>query len=96
LPRPNLANLDAYLETGIALDHEHQELLAIADYEGLYKTALERRHLSRPMNADGRLWCDADIAAAERNISMKKIDAPKAAREREPAMAVKRRKTGTR
>ncbi len=96
LPRPNLANLDAYLEIGIALDHEHQELLATAEYESLYKAALERRHLSRPMNADGRSWTEADIAAAARNTSMKKIEAPKVVREREQAVPVKRRKTGTR
>ena len=96
LPRPNLANLDAYLETGVALDHEHQELLALAGYEGLYKAALAQRHLSRPMNADGRLWTDADVAAAERSVSTKQIETPDVARRREPAPPVKRRKTATR
>ena len=96
LPRPELGNLENYLEAGIEHDHEAQELLAMADYEGFYKAKLARRHLSRPMKADSRLWSDADIAAAEKTPA-KKIEAPaKTAAVREQELPVKRRKTGTR
>ncbi len=61
LPRPDLANLDAYLEVGVGLDHETSEMAAAADYVGLWKTALARRHQTRPMTPDGRFWTAADI-----------------------------------
>jgi len=100
LPKPNLDNLDPYYEVGIEFDHDRQEVLAVADYEGLYKTALARRHLSRPVPADIRLWNAAQIAAAEKSLTAKeKTQAPaaKPAREREAApAAAPRRKTGTR
>lgn len=66
LPRPDLANLEAYLNIGIGFDHEAREMLAERDYLGLYKGALERRHRVRPLHADSRLWTAADVAAAER------------------------------
>ena len=65
-PRPNVDNLEAYLELGIALDRDDREMLVEPDYDGLWKAALTRRHLSKPMRADGRFWTDEDIAAAER------------------------------
>jgi hypothetical protein len=65
LPRPNLANLDAYHEVGVQLDHEGQELVALDDYHGLYQAALSRRHLVRPMPPDQRLWTSAQVAAVE-------------------------------
>lgn len=91
LPRPDLTNLEAYLDVGVAIDHERQEMLAVADYEGLYKAALSQRHLARPMRADGRLWSEADIAAAEAGVA-KKTETQKPARE----SVAKRKKTGTR
>jgi hypothetical protein len=66
-PRPNLANLEAYLEAGIDHDHEKEEVLAIADYHGLYQQKLTRQHLARPMRADDRLWTNEDILRAEGN-----------------------------
>lgn len=55
-PQPRLCNLDAYLEVGTSLDHEAEEMLALADYHGLYAARLARRHATRPLIADGRLW----------------------------------------
>jgi predicted O-linked N-acetylglucosamine transferase (SPINDLY family) len=56
LPRPNLANLDAYFDIGVAQDHELREMGALTDYEGFYRAQLARRHYHHPMAADGRLW----------------------------------------
>ena len=67
VPRPDLANLDAYLEAGVSHDHESEELLAIADYDALYKEKLKRLHLARPLQSDERLWTGSDIAHADRN-----------------------------
>ena len=68
LPKPNLTNLDRYLEVGIEFDHEAQEMLAVEDYAGLYKSALAQQHLARPISPDLRLWSDADIARADRPV----------------------------
>jgi predicted O-linked N-acetylglucosamine transferase (SPINDLY family) len=64
-PRPNLANLESYLEAGTGHDHESQEMLAVDDYAGFYKAKLKELHLARPMPADGRLWNETDIALAD-------------------------------
>lgn len=77
LPVPDLRNLDYYLEAGVSIDHEGQELLSVADYEGIYKSALMRQHWARPIAADDRLWTKADIVAAERELK-KKISSPEA------------------
>lgn len=68
LPQPDLRNLDRYLEVGLGIDHEGQELLAVADYEGLYRSGLERQHWTRPIAADARLWSQRDIEAAARKL----------------------------
>ncbi len=68
LPQPDLSNLDRYLDVGLGIDHEAQELLAVEDYEGLYKAGLARLHAARPVPADNRLWSRQDIAAAERKL----------------------------
>jgi hypothetical protein len=68
LPVPDLRNLDHYLEAGISIDHEGQELLAVDDYEGLYRAALTRQHWARPIAPDDRLWSADDIEAAERAL----------------------------
>ncbi len=57
-PRPNLANLDAYFDIGLGLEHEAREMGAVADYERLYQAQLARRHRVEPMESDGRLWAD--------------------------------------
>jgi hypothetical protein len=55
LPRPDLANLDVYLEVGEAVDHEEIEVGAIADYRGWWTTRLSQRHAVRPIGPDRRL-----------------------------------------
>lgn len=65
LPRPDLSNLDIYLEAGVEWDHDQQEMLAVVDYDDSYKQRLARRHRHRPVRADTRLWSESDIAIAE-------------------------------
>ncbi|MEZ5959377.1 MAG: hypothetical protein R3C30_02975 [Hyphomonadaceae bacterium] len=65
LPRPNLANLDAYLDIGVNIDHDSAEIGAAADYHAIYRDALAARHYNAPLPADGRLWGENEIGAAE-------------------------------
>lgn len=65
-PQPSLDNLDSYFAVGLTQDHDAVEVLALEDYHGWYRSGLEARHLSRPLRPDGRLWTQADLAAAER------------------------------
>lgn len=65
LPRPNIANLSAYLDIGVNIDHDSAEIGAAADYHGIYRAALAARHYNTPMQADGRLWTQNEIGAAE-------------------------------
>lgn len=65
LPRPDLANLPAYLDIGANIDHDSIEIGAAADYHGVYRAALAARHYNTPMQADGRLWSENAIGAAE-------------------------------
>lgn len=65
LPQPDLTNLDVYLGVGCELDHEVREILAEADYHGLYKAGLALRHLARPLRPDVRLWTTADVIATD-------------------------------
>ncbi len=81
-PCPDLANLDAYLEAAVGFDHEQQEMLAVADYHGLYKSALARLHLARPLSPDARLWSMKDIASAESGAIHRGAAAPTMARRR--------------
>jgi hypothetical protein len=93
---PDLANLDRYMEAGIDHDHEGQELLGFADYDGLYKAKLARLHSARPIPGDARLWTKDDIARAEA-AGMARGTAPVRKLERQEAPApVQQRKTGTR
>lgn len=55
-PQPPIDNLDAYLEIGSGLDHEGEEMLALADYSGLYRARLAQRHAVRPLQPDRRLF----------------------------------------
>jgi predicted O-linked N-acetylglucosamine transferase (SPINDLY family) len=77
LPRPDLANLEVYLEVGIGLDHEGREMIDVGDYAGLWKAALARRHLARPLGPDSRLWTREEIDALE---AAGRPDEPDAAR----------------
>jgi predicted O-linked N-acetylglucosamine transferase (SPINDLY family) len=96
VPRPDLTNLDAYLEAGIDHDHEAQEVLAIADYHGFYKRKLTRLHLARPMRPDARLWTETDIAALEGDAVTRAPATLKPLRKRETRAPAKQRRTGTR
>ncbi len=58
LPRPDLANLDVYLETAGQVDHEAMEVQGVADYRGWWTDQLARRHRLRPIPRDARLVSD--------------------------------------
>ena len=55
-PRPNLANLDAYLDIGLALDRDDREMQAEPDLHDLYRREMARRDQVKAIPADGRLW----------------------------------------
>ena len=55
LPVPDLADLEAYLEVAMEIDHEAIEVGAIADYRGWWRERLMARHRLRPLVADRRL-----------------------------------------
>jgi predicted O-linked N-acetylglucosamine transferase (SPINDLY family) len=93
-PRPDLANLDAYLETGVEFEHEHSEMLAVADYHGLYKSKFAQRHLARPMPPDRRLWTRDDVARIE-GSEFQRAKAKRAATRKKPQPAARQRRTGT-
>lgn len=65
LPRPDLTNLDTYLEIGIEHDHDAVEMLQVQDYEERYKAKLARRHFYCPVPQDSRFWTAAEIAKTE-------------------------------
>jgi hypothetical protein len=54
LPRPDLTNLDVYLEVGNQVDPEEVEVQSIADYRGWWHGRLARRHSFRPIAPDRR------------------------------------------
>ncbi len=56
LPRPDLANLDVYLEVGSQVNHEEVEVQAIEDYRGWWHEQLSRRDGFRSIDPDRRLW----------------------------------------
>ena len=60
-PRPDLAQLETYLEVGIELNHEEVEVQAIADYKGWWTERLARRHKLRPMSMDKRMATDPKL-----------------------------------
>jgi hypothetical protein len=55
LPRPDLANLDVYLEVGSRTEHETVEVQAIEDYLGWWRGRLAERSRYRPIEPDRRL-----------------------------------------
>jgi predicted O-linked N-acetylglucosamine transferase (SPINDLY family) len=65
LPKPDLTNLETYLAVGILHDHEVEEVVAIADYEGWWKAKLALHHRHWPLPPDSRLWTAEDITRAE-------------------------------
>jgi predicted O-linked N-acetylglucosamine transferase (SPINDLY family) len=56
LPRPDLANLESYLDLGATEDHEAQETGTLPDYEMRWQQRLARRDAFQKMPPDGRLW----------------------------------------
>jgi predicted O-linked N-acetylglucosamine transferase (SPINDLY family) len=59
LPRPRLANLEAYFEIGLAYDHDAREIGGLGAYHEHYQAALAARDKQTPMEPDGRLWSGA-------------------------------------
>jgi hypothetical protein len=60
LPRPDLTNLEVYLEVAEGVDHEAIEVGGIEDYRGWWVTRLAKRHAVRPIPPDRRL-CGAGM-----------------------------------
>ncbi|MBY0508963.1 MAG: glycosyl transferase, partial [Rhodospirillaceae bacterium] len=56
LHRPDLSNLDVYLDIGIALDKDDVELMLVPDYNGLYREKLAEQHAYSYLRGDDRLW----------------------------------------
>jgi predicted O-linked N-acetylglucosamine transferase (SPINDLY family) len=67
LPTPNLANLDSYLEIGVAYNHDAHEIGALEAYHTYYEQELAKRARHRPMRDDGRLWT-SDVSDASPRI----------------------------
>jgi predicted O-linked N-acetylglucosamine transferase (SPINDLY family) len=55
LPRPDLRNLDTYLEAGNEVDHEDIEMQTIDDYHSGWRERMDKRHRFRPIPRDHRL-----------------------------------------
>jgi predicted O-linked N-acetylglucosamine transferase (SPINDLY family) len=55
LPRPELKNLDVYLEVGASLEPDVLEMQSAPNYEELWLEKLAARHRHRPLEADSRL-----------------------------------------
>jgi len=55
LPRPDLKNLEVYLEIGQSQQPDAIEVQTLADYHGFWLEKLGRRHQHRPLAADSRL-----------------------------------------
>jgi hypothetical protein len=60
LPRPDLRNLEAYLEVGNEVNHDEVEVQAIHDYHTWWRDRLARRHRFRPIPRDDRLLRPAE------------------------------------
>ena len=63
LPRPDLTNLDVYLEVGSDVDHDALEVQALPDYRAFWQERLRRRHDHRPIARDDR-FVTADVLGA--------------------------------
>ena len=55
LPRPDLVNLDTYLEIGAAMDHDAAEASFAPDLDARWRAALAVRDAYAPLPADTRL-----------------------------------------
>lgn len=63
LPRPDLRNLDVYLEVGMQADSESIDVQAMDDYLGWWTQRLAARHRLRPIPPDDRLVTDTKVFA---------------------------------
>src|SRR6478609_208158 len=63
LPRPNLDNLDVYLEVGANSPLEACDTRNADDYHRFWRDRLARRHAHRPIGADARLISPAVLSA---------------------------------
>lgn len=59
LPRPDLSNLDVYLEVGARHDHEETAYRSPREHRAWWTEQLARRHAFRPIAPDHRLWTPA-------------------------------------
>jgi predicted O-linked N-acetylglucosamine transferase (SPINDLY family) len=73
LPVPDLTNLEAYLDAGVSFDHDNIDVGASLNYEDMYRTALARRHLARPLPPDRRLWTQDALEEAERAFAVASV-----------------------
>ena len=55
LPKPDLANLDVYLDAGARVNHEEIEVQTLGDYADWWRQRLAQRHAIRPVPPDNRL-----------------------------------------
>jgi predicted O-linked N-acetylglucosamine transferase (SPINDLY family) len=62
LPRPDLANLDAYLEVGSQIAYDDIDVQIIEDYAGWWRQKLAARYQFRPIARDHRLFGDGPSA----------------------------------
>lgn len=63
LPRPDLRNLEVYLEVGARTGPDAVEVQTHADYHGYWLEQLARRHARRPIEPDARLISAAVLEA---------------------------------
>lgn len=56
LPKPDLRNLDIYLEEGLEHDPEAVEFRTDADYRAFWRQQLARRNADEPIPFDKRFW----------------------------------------
>jgi hypothetical protein len=63
LPRPQLTNLDVYLEVGAGQALEERETQTMAAYHEHWLERLARRHAHRPVATDSRLISPTVLAA---------------------------------
>jgi predicted O-linked N-acetylglucosamine transferase (SPINDLY family) len=61
LPRPDISNLDVYLEVGSQVNHEELEVQMFGDYQGWWVEQLAKRHKFRPIDPDRRLVADPGL-----------------------------------
>jgi predicted O-linked N-acetylglucosamine transferase (SPINDLY family) len=56
LPRPDLANLNVYLEAARGINHDELEIQSIGDYDAWWHALLEKYDCFRPISPDRRMW----------------------------------------